>query len=506
MIWPALLLMACVGFANGANDLSRATATLIGGRVTLYRKAVLWTVSWTLAGSLLSGLLARGVVLRFARALESSGLQTPGTIEAIALAAFLWIAIGTRRGLPISTTHAVLGSIVGVVWLEHRLDLASGGGSNLHLMRGFVLPMLTSPILALLLVWFLRWPTSYLRARSLRWVNQTHWMSSGLVALCRGVNDSAKIWALMLPLAAVSPLGLAATSRLALVTVTAAMALGGLMGGRRVALTVAHRITRMDLHDSLAANVSTALILISASLLGFPVASSHVLGGAVLGTAIAKDKPVSAGLAVQMAVAWAVTLPATALLAALFAFAVTLHLQMLLMAIAILIACLGFLKAAPADPALHQRLFVFVCNANTSRSPMAMWICRAGFSRRLGIPLSSLEQKGIRILSAGLDDRVGEPMTAEAVASLISFGIAPQLHSSTKLTEAMVLDADAIYCMTTQQRGAVIHRFPFAAAKTLRLDRYVDLPNPGGKEQPVYDRVALQIQAAVRRQFTTTLA
>jgi inorganic phosphate transporter, PiT family len=499
----ALLLISCVAFANGANDLSRATATLIGGRVTLYRKAVYWTVSWTLAGSLLSGLLARGVAMRFAHAIQSSGLETPAPVLSAALAAFICIAIATRRGLPISTTHALLGGIVGVVWLRGGLQ----PGNNLHLLRGFVLPLITSPILAILLVLLLRVPIRRLWMDSLPSLNRTHWVSSGLVALCRGINDSAKIWALAIPLAATSGFGEVTTSRLALFTVTTVMALGGLFGGRRVTETVAHRITKMDLHESLAANLSTSLILIAASLLSFPVASSHVLGGAVFGTGIAKNRALRRGLAAQMAIAWTITLPAAALLAAFCEFVFSIHLGWILLVVTVLTTYVAFLKAAP--PAVHphvgQRLFIFVCSGNTSRSPMAMWICRAEFARRLGIPVSSLGQKGIRIVSAGLDHRVGQPMTVEAEAALIARGISPEPHQSSNLTVEMALEAEAIYCMTTEQRDAVAHRFPFAASKTLRLDRQLDLPNPAGKDQAVYERVASLIHAAVTKQFAATI-
>jgi PiT family inorganic phosphate transporter len=496
---PALFLISCVAFANGANDLSRATATLIGGRVTLYRKAVYWTVSWTVAGSLLSGLLAHGVAMRFAHAMQSSGLQTPAAILSTAWAASIWIAMGTRRGLPISTTHALLGGIVGVAWLRGGLQ----AGSNLHLLRGFVLPMVTSPMLAIVLVLFLVVPIRRLWTGSLASLNRTHWVSSGLVALCRGINDSAKIWALMIPLATVS--GFAEVSTL--LTVTAAMALGGLFGGWRVAETMAHRITKMDLHESLAANLSTSLILMTASVLGFPVASSHVLGGAVFGTGMAKNKALRRGLAAQVAIAWTVTLPATALLAVFCEYVFSLHLEWILLMLAFLTAYLAWSKGAPRSVSadVRQRLFVFVCSGNTSRSPMAMWICRAEFAERLGIPLCLLRREGICVVSAGLDPCMGEPMTAEAEAALVARGISPEPHQSSRLTAEMALEAEAIYCMTKEQRDIVAQRFPFATSKTLRLDRQLDLPNPAGQEQVVYDRVASLIHAAVTKQFATTI-
>ncbi len=495
----ALLLISCVAFANGANDLSRATATLIGGRVTLFQKAAYWTVSWTLAGSLLSWLLARGVAIRFAHAIQSSGLETPVPILATALAASVWIVIGTQRGLPISTTHALLGGIVGVAWLRGGLQ----AGSNLHLLRGFVLPMVTSPILAIVLVLLIRVPISRLRTGSLASLNRTHWISSGLVALCRGINDSAKIWALMIPLAATSGF----LQVIALLTVTAAMALGGLFGGRRVAETVAHRITRMDLHESLAANLSTFLILLTASLLSFPVASSHVLGGAVFGTGMARNKALCRRLAVQMAFAWAITLPAAALLAALCELVLSIHRGWILVIPAVLAGYVILLKSTPppVDADVRQRLFIFVCGGNTSRSPMAMWICRAEFAQRLGISLESLRQKGICVISAGLDGRVDQPMTAHAETALIARGISPEPHRSSRLTAEMALEAEAIYCMTSEQRDSVAYRFPFAASKTLRLDRQVDLPDPSGKAQTVYDQLASLIYAAVRKQFAATI-
>jgi PiT family inorganic phosphate transporter len=502
MLLLAAFSIACVGFANGANDLSRATATLIGGRVTLYRKAMLWTVAWTFAGSLLSGILAKGVAFKFAHAIQANSMRSPALIFATAVGAFLWLAIGSRRGLPVSTTHALLGAIVGIAWLHGGLHACR----NLRLSHGFLLPMLTSPLLALLLVLLVRRLALRFSFASLHILNRAHWVSSGFVAFSRGVNDSAKIWALILPFTAASARDLTPASNGMLVFVAFAMLLGGLLGGRQVAETVAHRITKMDLRESLAANLSTSIILMTASLLAFPVASSHVLGGAVLGNGLAKKKGLHRPLVAEMAIAWGITFPASAILAIGCERIVATHLAWILICLGSFGLYLAFLRPAPALLRRDaRRLYVFVCAGNTSRSPMAMWICRAEFAKRLGVPLSLLSHYGISIVSAGLEGRVGQPMTAAAVAALSARGISPGPHQSSVLTYELALEADAIYCMTGEQQEDVVRKFPFAASKTLRLHPRLDIPNPAGQDERVYHQVAFLIHSSVGAQFAVTI-
>ena len=148
-----------LAFGNGANDNFKGFATVWGSDALNYRQALILATLATLAGSLLSLYLAHGLVQQFSGKglLPSLVVDTPRFIASVGLGAALTVTIATRAGLPISTTHALLGGLVGA-------GLAAGPG-ELHLGRlghTFVLPLLLSPVLAAWLGW-LAWRLLRLR-------------------------------------------------------------------------------------------------------------------------------------------------------------------------------------------------------------------------------------------------------------------------------------------------------------------------------------------------------
>lgn len=148
-----------------------------------------------------------------------------------------------------------------------------------------------------------------------------------------------------------------------------------------------------------------------------------------------------------------------------------------------------------------QRLFVFVCSGNTSRSPMAQAICNAEIARRLGLPLEALGEFGVRAVSAGLSARMGSPMAGEAIAALGEIGVPALPHASQNLTAELVAKAEAIFCMTGEQRRATVERFPEALKKTYCLNPDGDLDDPSGKGLEVFLSLAQWLQALVRRRL-----
>jgi protein-tyrosine-phosphatase len=144
-----------------------------------------------------------------------------------------------------------------------------------------------------------------------------------------------------------------------------------------------------------------------------------------------------------------------------------------------------------------QRLFVFVCQGNTIRSPIAQAICNAEIAARLGVPLESLERFGIAAVSAGLAAQPGVPLAAEAEQALGAIGIPPVEHRSRNLTHAMAQRAEVIFCMTEKQRAEVTARFPEAVAKTHCLHPDADLRFPHGKSADAFSDMAQEIQGLI---------
>jgi molybdate transport system ATP-binding protein len=148
-----------------------------------------------------------------------------------------------------------------------------------------------------------------------------------------------------------------------------------------------------------------------------------------------------------------------------------------------------------------QRVFVFVCQANTSRSPMAQAICNAELARRFGVPLESLDSLGIKAVSAGLNARPGEPIAAEARHALGAIGVPGHEHRSSNLTHRLIQKAEAVFCMTEEQRQELIAMFPEAKSKTYCLHPDADISDPHGEGVDAFVHLATQIQDMIRRRL-----
>jgi len=152
----------------------------------------------------------------------------------------------------------------------------------------------------------------------------------------------------------------------------------------------------------------------------------------------------------------------------------------------------------------RQRLFLFVCRANTLRSPMAQQICAAEIASCLGVSIGQLEAAGIRVLSAGIAARPGEAMSPDGERALTEIGVPVQRHTSQPLTVNLIEQAVAIYCMTEEQRRAVINLVPAAAVKTHRLDPDQDLAE--SHEPGAITVFAEQVRELIRRRFETEMS
>ena len=137
-----------------------------------------------------------------------------------------------------------------------------------------------------------------------------------------------------------------------------------------------------------------------------------------------------------------------------------------------------------------QRLFVFVCNGNISRSPMAQAICNAQIARRLRVPLESQSGYEVQAVSAGLSVQAGTPMTKDAQDALRQIGIPALNHTARNLDSEMVAKAEVIFCMTEEQRQTAISRFADAAPKIQCLLRQGDIDDPKGNDQGAFIALA----------------
>lgn len=362
----AFVLLLALAFANGANDVSKAIATLVGSGVTGYRTAILWGTVWTVLGAVLSGVIATAMVKTFSQGLLAPGVSaSPNLVVAVLVGAMLWVLVASRTGLPVSTTHALTGAIVGAGLLAFGREglLWEGIGKKI------VLPLILSPLLALALSLVLhpltrrlaaRWEGTCLcvmpTARALvmidgqgatRTLFQTttlgrpvmavpaqcdraglngltvgldsiHWCSSGLASLARGTNDAPKIAAMLLLGSAIASWPSVAAQSAAIIGVAVAMGLGSYLGGLRVTKVLAEKVTQMNHSEGLSANLTTSSLVFVSALMGLPVSTTHVSSSAIIGIGLLKGVSAVRWTTVRdMVLAWVVTLPAAAFLSAL---------------------------------------------------------------------------------------------------------------------------------------------------------------------------------------------
>ena len=309
-----IVLMVALAYANGANDVSKAIATLAGSGLTNYRRALAWGTGCTVLGSLASVVLASALIGTFTKGFLVNGAhETEVFALAVLVGALLWVLLATRLALPVSTTHAITGSLVTV----GAFAFGAGDVQWVTLVQKVALPLALSPFLALGLAIGVGLIVSItLARRSPGVVNGLHWLSSGTASFARGVNDAPKIAALGVAFFLITTHSATYHAPLWLfVLVTLGMGAGSFIGGLRVTETLAEKVTRMDHREGFAANLTTAALVVAASTRGLPVSTTHVSSGAIMGIGLREGVGrVNWSVVREMVLAWLVTLPAAGLL------------------------------------------------------------------------------------------------------------------------------------------------------------------------------------------------
>jgi len=315
MFAPLLILGAgLVALTNGANANFKGVASLYGSGTTTRRVALWWGTIATLAGSVASAFLAQGLLQSFSGKglVADEVLRTPAFASSVAIGAAATSFLANRFGFPVSTTHALVGALVGAGLVSDESVRLEALGKN------FFFPLFFSPFVAVVLgaVAYRVLGASGLapvsRSRSL---DAAHFASAGAASFARGLNDTPKIAALLMIVPNLSvPMALMAIGLL--------IAIGALVDSKHVAETLANKVTAMTPGQGFAANLVTAALVTTASFHGLPVSTTHVSVGSLLGmgasTGQAKWRKV-----IEILVAWVTTLPIAAAMA--MAVAVTLR-------------------------------------------------------------------------------------------------------------------------------------------------------------------------------------
>jgi PiT family inorganic phosphate transporter len=364
MITLIVLFIATIflAYSNGANDNFKGVATLFGSGTTNYKAAITWATISTFAGSITSLFLAETLLKNFSgRGLVPKELAaSPQFVLAVGLAAGMTVMLATLTGFPISTTHGFVGALVGAG--------LTAVGTNVNfatLGTLFFLPLLAGPLLAVGLG-----VVSYVVARGLRvqlgvqkeWcvcvdqvvhlvpipqpqgllalapvvvpeisvgsveqcrqqykgklfggsvqrvLDSIHFFSAGSVGFARGLNDTPKIVALLLVIKTFNV-------KFGMLMVAIAMAIGGLLDAKRVAITMSKRITPLNPGQGFTANIVTSFLVILASRFGLPVSTTHVSVGSLFGIGLI-TREANWRVVSGILMSWVLTLPIAAILSA----------------------------------------------------------------------------------------------------------------------------------------------------------------------------------------------
>jgi PiT family inorganic phosphate transporter len=347
LLLAAALLLA---FANGANDNFKGFATVWGAGTLSFRAASLWAAIATAAGSVASFVLAQGLIRQFSGKglVSDTVVADPNFLAAVAVGAAVTVLGATRLALPISTTHALIGGLVGA-------GIAAGSLNAGALAILFVAPLLLSPLVSAALGFAAqaivglrldrkdclciiegdgaavageslafsqtgaviavlahaetceRVVQPHLRFSVSAMLDRVHIASAAIVCFARSVNDTPKLAALLF---AAQGLGGAGPS----VLTGIAMVAGGLFFSRRVAETMSLKLNRLDPSQGLLANLVTSALVLSASTFALPVSTTHVAVGAITGAG-ARAGTLDWSAVRHVLLSWVATLPAAALCA-----------------------------------------------------------------------------------------------------------------------------------------------------------------------------------------------
>jgi inorganic phosphate transporter, PiT family len=302
-------------FTNGFHDTANAVATSVSTRALSPRLAVLIAAVANLAGAFVTTAVAKTV----GKGIIDTGLANEKTVLAALIGAIVWNLITWRAGLPSSSSHALIGGLVGAAIAQSGLEGVQWHG----LVHSVAIPAVAAPAIAfaaafgllLAIYWLLVWMNPGMANRTFR-LGQ---LGSGTwVAFTHGANDAQKTMGVIaLALFEGGHLSHFYIPTWVIVAAGLAIAAGTHVGGWRIMKTLGQRVVNMEPASGFAAQITAGVTIYTATKLGYPLSTTHVISGSVLGSGATKRlSAVRWGVAGNIVTAWLLTIPAAGLVAA----------------------------------------------------------------------------------------------------------------------------------------------------------------------------------------------
>ena len=360
-------------FLNGLHDAANSIATVVATRLLSPVAAVGFAAFFNFAAYFLALQWPQlhKVADTIGKGIIDKDLVTPAVVFGALVGAMFWNVVTWLKGIPSSSSHALVGGLIGAGVAHAGIEGIQWTGLNKTLIA-----IVLSPTLGLILTMAIMLVTSWLGVRaSARGAERSfrglHLVSAGAYSLGHGLNDAQKTMGIISVLLYSTGYlhGKFHVPHWVALSCYVATGLGTLTGGWRIIETMGTRITKLNQHQGFSASTGGSIMLFAASWLGIPVSTTHTITGCVIGAGAARRaSAVRWGVAKSVMIAWIITIPASAIVAALFYYLISGYGARALLAAAV-IALFFFAAAARREFKLHQ----------SGRGKFAAWIAAVGF-------------------------------------------------------------------------------------------------------------------------------
>ena len=314
-----VVLALAFDFMNGFHDAANSIATVVSTGVLKPQQAVLFAAFFNV---LAIGIFHLSVAKTIGKGIVEPGVVDHHVVFGALIGAITWNIITWWYGIPSSSSHALIGGIIGAVIAKAGMGKLLGAGIAKTVTFIFVSPVLGFTLGSLMMVavsWIFR-RTPPIRVD--RWFRRLQLLSAGLYSLGHGGNDAQKtigiIWMLLIA-SGYATANDAAPPNWVIVSCYLAIGMGTMFGGWRIVKTMGQRLTKLKPVGGFCAETGGALTLFLATSLGIPVSTTHTITGAILGVgSVRTPSAVRWGLAGNIVWAWIFTIPASAFVAGIF--------------------------------------------------------------------------------------------------------------------------------------------------------------------------------------------
>ena len=318
-----VLIALAFDFLNGLHDAANAIATVVATRLLSPVRAVLFAAFFNFSAYFLTLAFPslHAVADTIGKGLIDKDLVTPAVVFGALVGAMFWNVVTWLKGIPSSSSHALVGGIIGSGVAHAGMSGIKWGGLSKTLYAIVASPVI-GMMLALLIMLVSSWALHKATAnRADRVMRGLHLFSAGAYSLSHGLNDAQKTMGLITVLLYSTGYlqGEFEVPHWVAICCYAAMGLGTMSGGWKIIETMGSRITKLSQHQGFSASLAGSIVVFSASTLGIPVSTTHTITGAIIGAGSARRaSAVRWGVAQNVVVAWVVTIPASATVGALF--------------------------------------------------------------------------------------------------------------------------------------------------------------------------------------------